>query len=242
MNYINKRTDLEFNQRKFLIVEKKGNINIFQIIPYKQKILEYRKKEMNNYSNELKLKYLQTNTVEPILKLLKEDQLFDSSISFANYNYQDYCFSTLLMCPIDEYTSQILKELQNKYYNNRFNNNHLCMLFHHKLIEYKSKKIETDHLLITQEYDKNNSQSIKEVRNILSLPEKLYTLELLLRGKYDLLIDRNYEEQLKLFEIEFYTSYSKSQFNTLIELGLINEDKINNTIDCGTKIYKKIRW
>lgn len=224
-----------------LITNNESGIDIFEMTPKLEEIKKFRKIEMDNYPDDLKLRYLQTNTLEPIEKLFKNNTLFASELNFQNCNYEDFYTSTLYNCPINDHTKKILDDLLEKYYNNEFNKKHICTINYAKIIKYKFKTIEKEYLLMTQKNDNNFTQRVKEVKNILSLPGKLYTLELLLRSKFDLVNTDDIEKHLQLFDINYIKSYSSDEIKFLKEARIINNKVLDKSIKSSTKIYKKIK-
>lgn len=115
------------------------------------------------------------------------------------------------------------------------------MIYSSKIKKSKFENIETNYLLLTEDYDEKSTQRIKKVQNILSLPEELYTLELLIRGNFELLNKRDISKQLELFNLKLIKSYPIKDIELLKEIGIIDEEYLNKSTKCGSNVYKKIK-
>ena len=81
--------------------------------------------------------------------------------------------------------------------------------------------------------------------SVINLPESLYLLELLLREKFELLNDKNIQEQLKLFDISCVDSFSLGTLDKLNGYGMINDEsmkEIDRKIEQSEKILKLIKY
>ena len=99
--------------------------------------------------------------------------------------------------------------------------------------KYHFLKADKEKLLLRASEDK-----IYRVNNLIDLPEKLYLLQLLLNEKYVEIANKNIEEQLSLFDIEYLKSIKKKALEELGSLGII--DLNNTSLNEKAQINKKI--
>ena len=168
----------------YLYDKERNRINVYKFIPEKEKIINFKKQEIEEAKNASK-KALYTLDTE------------------NNHN-------------------NLWKETINNYYNGEYDKNEVVTLQN------------SEYLLMLKE------------RYLLGiyLTEKLYYLQLLLQEKFELLHDKNVDEQLKLFSVSSFPTYSinLNSIKDLIHSRLIKEDysdiieKVNNTSEIISKV------
>lgn len=168
------------------LYDKEGNrINVYKFIPEKEKIINFKKQEIEGEKNTSK-KALYTLDMEK-----KQNNLW--------------------------------KETINNYYNGEYDKNEVVILQN------------SEYLLMLKE------------RYLLGiyLTEKLYYLQLLLQERFELLHDKNVDEQLKLFSVSSFPTYSinLNSIKNLIHSGLIGEryDEIMKKVNNTSEIISKVR-
>lgn len=93
----------------YLVTRNESYVKIFEMTPKEKEIYCIKKEYMEKYPDNLKLKYYETNTLEQINKLFKNDTLSINELNFESYNYQDYCYSTLKNTLINNQTKKNIR-------------------------------------------------------------------------------------------------------------------------------------
>ena len=98
--------------------------------------------------------------------------------------------------------------------------------------------------LINGSYVKDSNDSNKYVLNgIVNLTKKLYLLEILKKGNFDLLTDNEIKEFLDLFDFSHVTDIDKRKLDEMIKYKLINYDECNisSKLEQSQKIFKLMK-
>ena len=110
-----------------------------------------------------------------------------------------------------------------------------------KVIGYN--EAEKYYFLKTEEAEKELLFEEYHMKGIIDLPLKLYILHLLLQGDFAKLKNRNISEQLSLFNIDYYKSFSLDDIHDLINSGLINAtyEETMQKVATDSLILKRIK-
>lgn len=78
---------------------------------------------------------------------------------------------------------------------------------------------------------------------IINIPKSLYLLELLLRGRIDLIGDNDITTQLSLFDINYIDTIDINMLKNICEYELVNQsyDSIIDRVDKGNNVIGKVK-
>lgn len=208
------------------------NLDIYQIIENKEKLRKYKQKILEENKEKQIFYVLMTNRFENILNLNIREVGLDN-INYSNSTLTETNdWSTLN--PIGKHSvgASTRKEILKKYIDGEYDK-----LLPTEVVgnnqKYHFLKPDKEKILLRASEDK-----IYRVNNLIDLPEKLYLLQLLLNEKYVEIANKNIEEQLSLFDIEYLKSIKKKVLEELGSLGII--DLNNTSLNEKAQINKKI--
>lgn len=208
------------------------NLDIYQIIENKEKLRKYKQKILEENKEKQIFYVLMTNRFENILNLNIREVGLDN-INYSNSTLTETNdWSTLN--PIGKHSvgARTRKEILKKYIDGEYDK-----LLPTEVVgnnqKYHFLKPDKEKILLRASEDK-----IYRVNNLIDLPEKLYLLQLLLNEKYVEIANKNIEEQLSLFDIEYLKSIKKKVLEELGSLGII--DLNNTSLNEKAQINKKI--
>ena len=207
-------------------------IDVYSMIPNIKKIVKYRKIEADKFSD---FKFLRAvmRGYALLANMNNNDILDESQLNYNPYINEEF----------HELKPQLMlaKEKQiilHNFYNGSFD---YC-----KIIRVQNKEENTEkYLLITKNnYKSYGTKDIREMRNIISIPESLYLLQMLLQGNFNIVKYKNIHNQLKQFDIstkpvqKFYVS----DIERLSKFGLLDYDEVLQNVEVTKKILNKVRW
>lgn len=214
--------------------------SIFLLEPNKEKISDYRHKEMSKISVwDRSFKFVTNNKNKDLENLATEKNLIiDLDNKSINYNKRFLMFNQYHQTK-EKHVSDIKLDV-NKYIAGDIERSNIVRVFNYnkKINELKFIK----YLLISKNYEKT-VKNVFEMDSVIKIPENLYLLELLLREKIDLISDKNIMEQLKLFDISCVDNFSLNKLYDLNKLRIIdiNIEEIERKIKHSEKILELIK-
>lgn len=164
-----------------------NSIDIYNLIPNEPKITAYKKRELEFRIPEKDRIYTAATSA---FKILEEDLVDEDKLNtvIECFSIKPYFHHFSPATYNEEY-----KELVEAYYNGQYTNSRVVRIRREDI----ARRIKiVKYLLMTQ--DKYEDGSIK---GMISIPEKLYLLQMLEQGKYSLIYKEQIDEQLSLFDL-----------------------------------------
>lgn len=220
------------------LYNKEGNkIEVYSFIPNYDKEKEFRESEKKLIPEDKKYIRLETNMPNYNLKKVinsERDLILSESIDKidftikknSKYFYGKMCFEKII-------------DPNSMIYFGGPRKNLICIYDYYdngKIVEIR------DYLygLINGSYVKDKKDPNKYVLNgIVNLTKKLYLLEILKKGKLDLLTDNEIKDFLELFDLSHVTDIDKRKLDEMIRYKLISFDESN--LEESKKILKLIK-
>jgi len=174
----------------YLYNRNKDKIEIYSMEPNDEKIEYYKHKEIAKIPTQQRVLRFETNLENS--KLISKLNRDKGLILDVPKEEIDYCKSKFLLYKFHEIRTQTLASSKlSEYYSlhDDGQNSNLIRVF-----EYNNKRFELEYLkylLVLETYTRDDLNRKQSLNNVVNLTEDLYLLELLLRGKFELLNNKN---------------------------------------------------
>lgn len=209
-------------------------INIYSLIPNKKKIYEYKKEKMEKIPFEKRVFTAKTNDYH-CLEILR-DYIWDIDLQNEKSKLYGECAYHKLISYNTLNKIEKQEILLEKYYNNDMT--HSGKIF--KI--YRSRKnYDINNLLLCEPYYKEEiySEGVYSMEDIINIPDSLYNFEMFDRKKFNLIKHENFEELLKLYDINLMTTFNINDAEKIYSFEIKHEDLVN--LDNSKKILKFIK-
>lgn len=225
------------------LYEKDDNkIKVYSMEPNIDKIFDYKNKEISKI--HLKDRTLKFVTNKPIKNIEKTTYINNLVIDLPKkeleYNKRKFFRTEYHEMRNDRL--YIINGIIEGYKERVSNDSNIIRVFDYDNKLHMLKYIK--YLLVGQEYiKKSEDKNIFELTNVINIPESLYLLEMLCRGNFDMIRDKNVQEQLKLFDISYVDEIHVDEFKKAKNYELLQDgyEKIINNAEETNKIFKLIR-
>lgn len=224
------------------LYNKEGNkIEIYSFIPNYDKEKEFRESEKKLIPEDKKYIRLETNMSNYYLKKIinnKRNLILSEMIDNVNFtikkgfknHYSKMYFDKMIDPNNTIYIDGPRRNLINiyDYYDN----------------DETMGNRDNVYALINGSYVKDSNDSNKYVLSgIVNLTKKLYLLEILKKGNFDLLTDNEIKEFLDLFDFSHVTDIDKRKLDEMIKYKIINYDECNisSKLEESQKILKLMK-
>jgi len=183
------------------------NIDIYTMDPIFKGIKEYKKQEMEKIPFEHRILRIETNAKDlpfnkkfPLQPNTHPIDIENSKLTYSNKKVIGSEYHKLGVTPGAPSNLDFVEEKMKEYYFGNYNASQMVRVY--KFEENKKRLNFVLYLLLNNYYIKEKENSnVQYIENIINIPESLYLLELLSRGQYSLLDNKDITEQLKLFNI-----------------------------------------
>lgn len=217
----------------FIIDKNKGGIDLYTIEAKRDELRKYRETILKSHEQQL-FYYILSKKVKTLKKFITSSSIdlnnsHDKNLNqlllkLCNYNVSDE--DNEMIYHYFDNSSLIKKYLDGLMDTNSvvklMSNSHDCDLYY---LVSDITKIDYNHWLL------------KEVMN---LPKELYLLHLLLLGRYEKLENEQITEQLSLFDIKYFITYTENDLKDLSNLGLMpNYNEVMNKAMLHSRILQK---
>jgi len=226
-------------------------IEIYSMKPNISQIKEFQKKEIKKIPEEHRVLQISSNAktlpFEKKFTFESKNRPIDvenNQLTFCNKKMFGSEFHRLQTPKTGDLQSEFVKEKLNAYYAGNYNNSQIIRVF--KYDDDQKRLNFILFLLLNNYYVKENKYSnIQVIKDIINIPESLYLLELLKRGQYSLLDNKDITEQLELFNISEDPIKTYSLYE-LEELGQYGFDpyavpKALRNVEESKVIFERIR-
>jgi len=234
----------------YLFDRKKDNIEIYSMVPNKDAIKKYKQQEMEQIISAHQVLEIETNAKNKPLpntfELKKSNPPIDIAQQDIHYTKKQFMKSEYHRLQVSErckINPDFIDEKTNAFYLGNYNNSQIIRIYN---FEEDRKRLNfIRYLLLNQDYTKQGKNNKAYIKDIINIPESLYLLELLNRGQFSLLDNKDITEQLKLFSISEYPikSYTLRELEELSQYG-ISENALNNALNNvinSESIFARIR-
>ena len=227
------------------------NIEIYSLEPKRMDIKNYRQQEMEKIPFEQRILRIETNTKDLPFNEDFTNNPFSKPIDIDHqkltYNNKKTIGTEYHKLGITRGTANSIDYVEEKmkgYYFGNYDSSQMVRVFRYD--EHQQRLNFILYLLLNNYYHKERENSkIKYIENIINIPESLYLLELINRGQFSLLDNKDITEQLSLFKI----SNSPVKTYTLKELEEIGKygfdpNAVNtalNNVEESKSIFERIR-
>ena len=125
--------------------------------------------------------------------------------------------------------------LLREYYRGDYTNRSVAVIDYYKKLRYL--------LMVTISpryagYPRKNTLCIDD---LVELPESLYFLQLLERGKYNLLAEKDVSEQLQYFDFHFVDSFNEQELQKMIKCGILSNETLQETLDSNQQAVQFLK-
>ena len=224
-----------------IILDKKENsIDIYTMKAQNEELKRYRNSIMRKHQNESHFYQLMTNSDKTIENLNKSREV---DTKFLNYGLSDKSNDRIwaVLKVMDNVTFDVLKkqdEILKKYINGDYDD-----LLPTRVYEFVWEDELDLYLLKTEPAKKLYGNEILEMNNLLSIPKKLYLLQLLQLGEFNKLASENINGLLNLFDINYEKNIKIENINDalLMLLDSKNTEEVITKANVGTQILKRIK-
>lgn len=227
------------------LYEQKGKvIDVYSFESKKQDLIEYRERLLSNEDREDLFYQFETTNQEIRNKFKYEEEIDISFLDHKDLDVTDW-WSEIRKEIATGKTQQIeQEELLKRYINGEFAQTLPIRTF----ALYKGVSWYLRNLLVTSKeqciYSNIEKRNYYRFNSLINLPDKLCALQLLENGEFSQILDTqlDYEEPLKLFNIEKISSINASQVERMFTFGLLEEnyDKVMQKVKTTQEILHKM--
>lgn len=226
-----------------LLYESNGEkIDVYSFMPDERALIEYRKENIEKQNID-ELFYCFETTNETIKNhFVNADEL---DTRFLEHNSEDWWAEIKQQRFMPKSEELIQKEILEKYINGEFSQ----VIPTRTFIPDGGTDCYLKNYLVTGEqtitYSNIEKRNIYTIKNLISLPNNLCALQLLLNGEFSKILGTwlDYSEPIQFFQAIKETEISNDQLKKIINVRLIDEtyDEVKNKIETTTKILQKVK-
>lgn len=224
-----------------LLYENNGHkVDVYSFVPDEKALVDYRRDNIKKYNN---LFYCFETTSETIKNRFESADELDTR--FLEHSSEEWWSEIKQQKFLPKSKELQQQEILEKYINGEFS----------KIIPTRTFIPDggTDCFLknylvtgtATCTYSNIEQKNIYTLENLLSLPNNLCALQLLLNGEFSKILGTwlDYSEPIKFFKAIKESEVSSDELKRIIDLGLVDEtyEKVKNKINTTTKILQKVK-
>lgn len=224
----------------FLYKSNGEKIDVYSLKPDERALIEYRRENIGKQNIDELFYYFETTNKTIKNRFVNAEEL-DSR--FLEHNSEDWWAEIKQQRSMSIAKELIQKEILEKYINGEFSQVVPTRTF----IPDGGTDCYLKNYLVTEEPNivYSNIGKIYIIENLISLPNNLCALQLLLNGKFSSILGTwlDYSEPIQFFEAIKETEISSDELKKISQLDLVDEtyDKIKDKIEITTKILQKVK-
>lgn len=220
------------------------NIEIYTMTPNENWIKEYKADKMSQIPKSEQVLTIETNTKPLIDESSSSKKPADINVKDLNSSYGTLTGIKYHQMLGQIKTSESIKDSVDAYIEGERNNSPLARIY--AINEQKMKLTFIRYLLLDATYTKRRLFGSKRTQiDVLNIPESLYLLELLSRGQFDLLDNKDISDQLALFAIsdEPVKTYTMSDLAEMETYGFAKApiDRALTNVRKSSSVFARIR-
>lgn len=226
-----------------LLYENHGKkIDVYSFIPDEKALIDYRRENINKQNID-DLFYCFETTNETIKnRFVNADEL---DTRFLEHNSKDWWAEIKQQRFMSKSKELIQKEILEKYINGEFSQ----VIPTRTFISDGGTDCYLKNYLTTgnptSTYSNIEKRNIYTIENLISLPNNLCALQLLLNGEFSKILGSwlDYSEPIQFFQAIKESEINSDELKKILMFNLVNMtyDEVNNKIETTTKILQKVK-
>ncbi len=219
------------------------HIDVYAFISDEKSLIEYREENIKKQNID-ELFYCFTTTNERLKQCFVNADDFD--IRYLELDFDNWWVDIKGQRATSETKELIQKEILERYINGKFSQ----VIPTRTFIPTDGNDCYFDNYLVTEQptntYSSIEKKKVYKIDDLLSLPDNLCALQLLLNGEFARILRTNldYSEPLQFFKVIKEAEISLDNLKQIINYKLMNEtynDEVEYKIDTASTILQKVR-
>ena len=220
------------------------NIEIYTMTPNESWIKEYKAEEMKQIPQSEQVITIETNTQPLIDGSISPKKPIDINVRDLNSSYGTLAGVKYHKVLEQTKTKESIADSVEAYLEGERNSSPIARIY--AINEQKRKLTILRYLLLDGSYTKRRLFGAKRtLTDVLNIPESLYLLELLNRGQFDLLDNKDITDQLELFAIssEPVKTYTMTELEEMEAYGFAKApiDRALTNVQKSSSVFARIR-